>query len=141
MTDLHRIMDEFFSRAFGYTPISTLIPSQVGLQPEADIFETNDKVIVVCPLPGFEASQVDVQATEQTITVNAERKPLVDSESARPYRLGYLSSMSTCQATFNLPDEIDPNRISALFKNGVLHIEAPKSERAKHKSVKVAVKG
>ncbi len=142
-TDLHRMMDDVFSRAFGYTPLSTLIPNQLGtgMQPEVDIYETNDKVIVACPLPGFEADQIDVQATEQTITVTADRAPLIDDEKTRPYRLGYLSSLSHCQATFTVPDEIDPNKITASFKNGVLHLEAPKSERAKHKSVKVNVRG
>jgi HSP20 family protein len=137
------MVDDFFSRAFGYTPLSTLIPNGggLGLQPEADIFETNDKVIVVCPMPGFEANQINVQATDQTITIEAERKPLVESDTARPYRLGPLSSMSRCQASFNLPDEINPGQITASFKNGVLHIEAPKSERARHKSVKVSVRG
>ena len=137
------MMDDFFSRAFGYTPLSTLIPNQLGagFQPEADIYEANDKVIVVCPLPGFEATQIKVEATEQTVSIDAERKPWTEGETARPYRLGYMTGMTLCQASFNLPDEINPNQITATFKNGVLRVEAPKSERAKHKSVKVAVRG
>jgi HSP20 family protein len=136
------MVDDFFSRAFGYTPLSTLIPNggALGLQPEADIYETNEKVILVCPLPGFEASQINVQATDQTITIEAERKPLVESDTMRPYRLGYLSSMSQCQASFTLPDEINPGQITAAYKNGVLRVEAPKSERARHKSVKVSIR-
>lgn len=143
ISDLHRMMDDFFSRAFGYTPFSMMIPSELGAgaQPEADIYETNDKVVVACPLPGFEANQIDVQATERTIMISAERKPAPDKDEARPYRLGYLSGATTCQASYTLPDEINPNQISATFKNGVLHVEAPKSERAKHKSVKVTVRG
>ena len=142
-SDLHRLMDDFLSRAFGYTPLSTLIPNHIGNghQMEADIYETTDKVIVVCPLPGFETNQINVQATEQSITITAERMPLIDEERARPYRLGYLSNQSQCQVILTLPDEINPSQISANFKNGVLQLEAPKSERAKHKSVKVNVRG
>lgn len=143
ISDLHRIMDDLFSRAFGYTPLSTLIPNVggFGLQPEADIYETNDKVILVCPLPGFDTNQVTVQANEHTITIEAERKELVNTDTARPFRLGYLAGMTQCQASYPLPDEINPGQISATFKNGVLHVEAPKSERARHKSVKVNVRG
>ena len=136
-------MDDVFSRAFGYTPLSTIIPNQLGtsFQPEADIYETNEKVILVCPLPGFETNQIEVQATEQSITITAERKSQVGDENVRPYRLGYLSSLSQCQATFTVPDEINPNQISATYRNGVLQLEAPKSERAKQKSVRVNVRG
>jgi len=141
--DLHRMMDDVLSRAFGYTPLSTLIPNQLGtsFHPEADIYETNEKVIVVCPLPGFETSQIDVQATEQTITVSAERKALIEDDNTRLFRQGYLSSQGHCQATFTLPDEINPGQISATYRNGVLQLEAPKSERAKQKSVRVNVRG
>lgn len=140
--DLRRQMDDLFSRAFGYTPLSALIPGPVSNGPhsEADIYETDDKVIVLCPLPGFESNQIDVQATEGTITIRAERTSLMRDNNARQYRHGHMSSADQFQATYSLPDEIDPNKINATFKNGVLRIEAPKSERARHKAVKVNVK-
>lgn len=139
-TELRRMMDDLFSRAFGYTPLSTLIPGQFGHQPDVDIYETDDKVVMLCPLPGFEPGQIDVQASEDTISVKGERKSLFEHPKAMPYRQGSSSSAAQFQATYSLPNEIDPNKISATFRNGVLQIDAPKSERAKHKSVKVNVK-
>jgi len=140
-TDLRRQMDDLFSRAFGYTPLANLIPGQSGsVHPDADILETEDKVILLCTLPGYEPNQIEVEATENTITVKGERKAMFDNQRARLHRQGHMTEGSQFQVTYSVPEEIDPNKITATFKNGVLQLEAPKTERAKHKSVKVNVR-
>jgi HSP20 family protein len=40
-----------------------------------------------------------------------------------------------------LPAEINPDKVQATFKNGVLEIRLPKSEEAKKKEIKVKVEG
>lgn len=140
-TDLRRQMDDLFSRAFGYTPLSSIIPNWTGaFQPEPDIYETEDQVLVFCPLPGFEPGEIDVQATDNGITIKGERKALYENEHARQHRYGAATGSCQFKTTFMLPSEIDPNKINATFKNGILQIEAPKSERAKTKTVKVSVR-
>src|SRR5579859_5410549 len=81
MADLRRRMDDLFSQAFGYTPLSRLIPSEFqAMEPEVDIHETDNAFQMLCSLPGYKPEQIDVQATDNTITIQGERKALFDNE-------------------------------------------------------------
>jgi glyoxylase-like metal-dependent hydrolase (beta-lactamase superfamily II) len=60
MTDLRRRMDDLFSQAFGYTPLSRLIPSEFqAMEPEVDIHETDGAFQVLASLPGYKPEQID----------------------------------------------------------------------------------
>ena len=140
-SSLRRQMDDFFTRAFGYTPLSQMIPSDLrGGEPDIDVHETPDKVLVFAALPGYSPDQIDVEATTDSIRISGERSALHDDSEGRG-RTGRVTSSSRFNVQLMLPEEVDPNKVNARFENGVLRIEMPKTERAQHKGVKVNVQG
>ena len=48
-------------------------------------------------------------------------------------------STSTFSATYNLPIAVDPSKVEAAYKDGVLAVKMPKNEAAKPKQIKVQV--
>ncbi len=135
-------MDDLFTRAFGYTPLSQMIPSELSaMEPDIDIHETEDKVFVHASLPGYTRDQINVEATNDTLTISGERQPLFQNEKATRHGAGRVTGTARFNATYTLPSEIDPNQITATFRNGVLELQIPKSERARSKTVKVNVQG
>jgi len=141
MENIRHRMEELFSRAFGYTPLSRLIPSEPGVfEPAIDLYETDEKILLFAAVPGYTPEEIKVEATPETITLEGERKPLYEDEKAVQHRWSWLSGASRFSVCYTLPTEIDPNKVKATFCNGVLRLEMPKTEAAKTKSVKVSVK-
>ena len=123
---LRHQMDDLFTRAFGYTPLSQMIPNDMrGMDSDVDVHETDENVTVYASMPGYAPDQIDVQATGDTLTIHAERQPLHQDEKATARGQGRASGYSRFDATFTLPAEIDPNNIKASFRNGVLQLDMP----------------
>lgn len=140
MDRIRQEMDDLFSRAFGYTPLSRLIPSEpAAFEPAVDIYETDDKVLVFAALPGVAPDAIHVEATADTVNIQGERQPLYTDEKAVTHRQSWLSGSGAFSVSYTLPVEINPNKVKANFCNGILRIELPKSEAARPKGVKVNI--
>lgn len=140
--EIRRQMDNLYSRAFGYTPLSEMIPvSGFNFEPAVDIYTSDDKVFAYAALPGFTPDAIHVEAGPDSLIIHGERKALHDTDRSVPEQKNGVTEESQFRIQCTLPAEIDPNKVKANFKNGVLELEMPKTEQAKTKSVKVTIKG
>ncbi len=146
MEQMQRRMDETFAGLFGYTPLARLIPStaypvlnpEVGFSP--DLFETEEELILVAPLPGIDPANLSIEATEDTLNLKDERSPVYQNEKARQLRQGsWSASHGEFQFTYALPILINPENVQAHYRNGVLELHLPKAEAVKPKTIKVNV--
>ena len=98
-----------------------------GRTPRADILEGDKEFRVMMDLPGLKHEDLDLSVEDQTLWVKAERKESVPEgfESRRSERYSHV----TFGRTFSLGNAVDVEKISAEFKNGVLTITLPKSEK------------
>ena len=103
--------------------------------PRADIFETQEAVIVVADMPGVDEGSVDITLEKDVLTLNGTVEPHVPegySLAYAEYRVGdYVRS-------FSLSNEIDQDSIEATLKDGVLRLHLPKVTEAQTR--KIAVK-
>lgn len=109
-----------------------------NLVPPVDIYTNNNELSVFVSLPGCSADDIDISATKDTLIIAGEMKsPNVpaDTNAVRLER-GY----GTFKRVFRLPVAIDPDKVSATFKDGVLGIQLPLAEETKGRSIKVEVK-
>jgi len=121
LDNLHGEIDRWFDEFSRGIP--ALEYFRVG-SPRVEIVETDDNVIVNAELPGIEAKDVDVRIFPREVRIKAEKKREEQFEDDRQYRSErYYGSMSR---TVALPAEIDPDRASASFKNGILKLTLPK---------------
>jgi HSP20 family protein len=134
-------MDDLFNRSFGYTPLGGLMTTGIQThEPLLDIYSTDDQVTVYCTLPGYTAEDVHVEATADTLTIYGERKSIPNIDNAVAERSSGHLGESRFRVQCSLPCEVDPRKVKAYFKNGILHAEMPKSETARIKAIKVPVK-
>jgi HSP20 family protein len=141
LAELRRRTDDLFGQSFGYTPLARLVPTELQeAEPEVDIHETDAALQVLASLPGYTIEQIDVQATDQSFTIQGERKALFDEDKSQTHRSAGVSGSNRFFFSYTLPVDIDPKRIKATFANGVLQLELPKTEQARAKSVKVNIK-
>jgi HSP20 family protein len=110
-----------------------MAPAQEAFVPLADVEETDDAYIVDLELPGVDKSDIDIAVMNRRLTISGERK--------ERERTGVLRRQTRSVGRFYfelvLPDDVDPNNVSATLEDGVLTLRVPKamSEQARHVEV------
>jgi len=98
------------------------------LSPPVDLYETKDCYVLNAELPGVDAADVHVEVHGSRLTIWGERKVDACCSEENYHRLEGIRGRF--HRTFNLPETVAENcRIQASLKNGVLHVEVPKSSR------------
>lgn len=108
------------------------------LVPSLDLSETDGNIEIRMDLPGIKPEDVDIQATENTITIKGERKEEKEEKpgEGRSYHRVERRSGSFLR-TVTLPCQVNQDKIDATYKDGVLTITLPKTEAARTKKIKV----
>lgn len=135
LASLRESMDKLFEEFFTRRPDRARAP--VVWQPAIEAFETDGDVIVRAELPGIDPKQVEITVTNDTLTIKGDAKTEQEEKGRNYYRreLRYGSFVRSLA----LPSGVQGDAAKASYKNGILEIRVPKSERAKPKSVKVDV--
>jgi HSP20 family molecular chaperone IbpA len=94
------------------------------LRPDVDIYESADELLVVADVPGATSESVNIRFEESLLTLQADRSS-PDGRRAR------------YQRAFQVPDSVDPDKISARLDSGVLHVHLRKFEKAKPRTIAV----
>jgi len=106
--------------------------------PRVDVTEDNDNLFVEVDLPGVDKKDVKVTVTGDVLNISGERKVEQRDESKNYYRIE--RSSGSFSRSFTLPAEIDQDKITADYKDGVLKITLPKTEEAKVVEKRIEVK-
>ena len=113
-------------------------PAMANWSPTSDVIETKDDIVIKAELPGIDDKDVDVEIENGVLTIKGERKAEKESEE-KGYRRVERAYGSFFRS-FTLPPNVEPEKISASFANGLLEVHLPKKEGAKPRSIKVDVK-
>jgi HSP20 family protein len=105
--------------------------------PSVDISETENELVLHVDVPGIRLEDIDVRLENGTLTVKGERKFEQASNNKGYHRME--RSYGAFARSFSLPDTVDPDKIRAEYKDGVLTINVAKKEVAKPRSIKVEV--
>lgn len=104
--------------------------------PPVDVAETQEKIIVRAEVPGMKQDDIQIEFENGLLTIRGERK-LVKDEGVTFHRVE--RTFGNFSRSFTLPRTVDPEKISATYRDGVLEIEVPKKEEAKPKQIRIAV--
>lgn len=100
-----------------------------------DLWETAEAYHLRADVPGLTPDDLDINATQDTITISGEVKADAPGENdawlRRERRYGKFTR------SFTLPLQIDANKIDATFENGTLHLVMPKADEVRPKQIKV----
>jgi HSP20 family protein len=92
--------------------------------PLADVYETGETFVVEIELPGMEQDDIEIQVDGDTLAVKGERR----AGGTRPESFHRMErSYGSFSRTFQLGEEVDPARVTATFRDGLLRLEAPKA--------------
>jgi HSP20 family protein len=101
-----------------------------------DVYQTESDIVVQSTIAGVKPEDLDISVENDVLTIRGERKDETKEEGKNYfYQECYWGAFSR---QIILPEEVDPNRIEATMKNGILTIKLPKINRSKLR--KIAIK-
>jgi HSP20 family protein len=131
--------DDFWRRPF--RPLAAFEwnwPKKFAAAPAVDVAETDKSYEVTAELPGMDEKNIQVNLTDDGITIKGEKKEETE-ENKKDY---YVSERryGSFERYFTLPEGVDANKVEATFKNGVLKVTLPKTAEAQKPAKKIEVK-
>lgn len=103
--------------------------------PPAELQETSDAIVLKLELPGIEAKDLDIQVTQDSVSISGERKSETKTEEKGVFKSEF--HYGKFQRVIPLSVRIENTKVTAEYKDGILHLTLPKAEAEKHKVVKV----
>ena len=104
--------------------------------PPVDVAETQEKILVRAEVPGMKQEDISIEFENGLLTIRGDRK-LEKSEGVTWHRVERI--YGNFSRSFTLPRSVDPEKISARYRDGILEIEVPKREEAKPKQIRIHV--
>lgn len=105
--------------------------------PSVDISETDTEYLIKAELPEVKKEDVKVTLEDGVLTIQGDRKQEKEEKGKKFHRVE--RSYGSFVRSFTLPDYVDETKVRAEFKEGVLNLHLPKSEKAKPKAIEVKV--
>jgi HSP20 family protein len=105
--------------------------------PLVDVSETKSNFVIKAELPGMDPKDISISLSNDYVTIKGEKKQERE-EKDENYHL-IERSYGSFTRSVRLSKEVQGDKITASFKNGVLKVTLPKSEEARKKEIKIKV--
>jgi HSP20 family protein len=119
--EMNNLFENFFTREEPMWP-------KGGFLPDVDLTETDKEVRISADVPGVEEKDLDVSLRDDTLIIKGEKKEEKEEKSGGRY---YAErSYGAFERRIALPCEVEPDKVKADYKKGVLSITLQKSAKA-----------
>ena len=136
---MDRMMEDCIRRPFAMFPAMWLRTRFLAeeLSPSIDVFEEDGAVVVKAELPGMKKEDINVELSGGVLKISGEKKREEKVEKKNYFRIERSSGLF--ERRISLPVDIQSDKAEASFKDGVLEIKIPKSEKDKNKEMKIKI--
>ena len=128
-TSFGDLMEEFWRAPF------ELAPFGAAEFPSVDLSEDDKQIVVKAEMPAIDPKDVDISIDNGRLTLQGEKK-FEDEEKKENYRR-IERSYGSFYRTLPLPSEVEEDKVKAQYKDGILTINMPKSEKQKSKKIEI----
>ena len=135
LVSLRQAMDRLFEDSFVRSRPWGLNGEAGGALP-LDITSSTDALIVEAALPGVPPEDVEITVEDGTLTIHAETRPERKDEDGQTL-ISEIRRGSLTRAVA-LPSGLEPDKASATFEHGVLHLRIPKAEAVKPRQIRIS---
>ena len=135
LSGFDRYMESFFGDNF-LTPSDRIF----NRLPSVDVKETEKSYVLEAELPGFDEKDIQVRLDGRNLTIESKKVEEKNEEGNAKEEANYLireRRFSSFSRSFKLPENADPEGVSASFKNGILSLEVNKKAEATTKVIQI----
>lgn len=133
--EVNRLFDDAF-RSFG-ARLPAFSPSFAATWPSVEISDTDKEVRVTAEIPGLDESDIEVLLDNGALKLKGEKRSETEDKDRQFSERFY----GRFDRLIPLGYEVEEDKVNAAFKNGVLTVTLPKTERAQAKAKRIAING
>lgn len=126
---MNQLLSSAFTTPFGLGAASAFAST-------LNLYETNDSYILQVPLPGVQPGQLNITARENMVTLQGTAE-FPAPQGSRTLYVG--TGQGQFREMVQLPGDVDGERASAIYENGVLTLTLPKAASARDRTIQVSV--
>ena len=105
--------------------------------PLVDISEDEKEYLIKAEIPEMKKDDIKISVQDNVLSISGERKYEKDEKGKKYHRVE--RAYGSFVRSFTLPEDADGSKVGAEYKDGVLKVHLPKSEKAKPKAIEVKV--
>jgi HSP20 family protein len=126
-------------RFFGDDFATDMYAPPVSWMPPVEVTETDKDINIVAELPGLTDKEVEINFDDDVLTISGEKtEERKEEQEGKRYHV-FERSYGSFRRSFTLPSNVDPARITADFKSGILSIHLPKTETERSRGRKIPI--
>ncbi len=134
--EMNRLFDDVFKTFDGRLPPIGSFLSISAAWPNVEISETEKEARVTAEIPGLEDKDVEILLQDGVLTLKGEKRSETE-DSGRQFSERFYGRF---ERRIPLGAEVEEDKIEACFRNGVLSVTLPKSEKAQSQVKRIAIK-
>ncbi|MGI9860658.1 Hsp20/alpha crystallin family protein [Moorella naiadis] len=116
--------------------LRSLISGFGEMSPRIDVYQTDHEVVATAELPGLvNKDDVEITATEDTLTVRGEMRRSEEGEERNYFHSERF--YGNFSRTVSLPVQVQPEKATATYKNGILEVRIPRAENQKQRRIPI----
>ncbi len=115
------LMNEFFNDDFGLNFFNRNYSV-----PSVNSIENNDSFEIDLAVPGMKKEEFSIELNDKVLVISSESSNNIENDKMRLNEFNF----SSFQRSFRVPDSVDPDKIKANYKNGILKIKLPKRKES-----------
>lgn len=118
------------------------LPAEARFSPSLDVSETEKEIRIVAELPGVDQKDVEVTLVGDVLTIKGEKKSEKEEKKDEKGRTWHRveRSFGAFQRSMRMPGDIDPAKVAADFRDGVLTVTLPKPAELQQQTKKIEIR-
>lgn len=135
MANTNRYFNRFFDNSFLRSGFDYDDLELSHWHPMVDVYDRDGEIVIKAELPGMEKKDITIDVKDRVLTLKGERTYDNEVKDEKYYRRE--RAFGKFERSFSLPDGLDPEKIKADYKDGLLSVEIPKPEKEKPKQITI----
>ena len=135
--DLFNELENLQRHWVGRNILSNIRPVARGSFPAINLGSTPSSIEVYAFVPGVDAKSLDIQIDKNLLTLQGERVLQLPKEDSKLTVYAQERFSGKFKRVITLPDDVDVSKVSATYKEGVLHISIQRREEAQTKRIEI----
>ncbi|MDR1251418.1 MAG: Hsp20/alpha crystallin family protein [Treponema sp.] len=132
LSDFDRYFESFFGDSF-LAPATRIL----NHLPAVDIQETENAYLVDMELPGYDEKGIDIHLDGSSLSIASKQEETGEAKKEEGTFIFRERRLNAFNRSFKLPENADPDAVTAAFKNGVLHLEIKKRPEARKRTIPI----
>lgn len=98
-------------------------------KPDFNLYETEKEFVIEAALPGYEKNDFGIEVENSVLNITCDKEVKTEEQNKKYYYREFV--YGKFRKSYSLPENVNSDKISATYENGILVVSIPKEKEAK----------